>query len=344
MLSRLISIACDKNIFKGITLPGCSTIITHLQYADDVVLFLDNDVNSVRGVRRVLKCFKLLSGLKINSHKSQLYGFSDNADNVQMWANILGCEVGLGAFKYLGANIGESPRLISYWDPLIKKVDLKLKSWDAESISMAGRLILIKSALDSLPTYWFSLYKIPETLIKKLEQVRRSFLWGSRSVGDSKRKRMHLIKWEKVCSSKQVGGLGLVPLRLKNNSLLAKWWWRTYTERDRFWNRVLQEKYGKFFSIDLSQVVLGNDSSYIIKDMLGVQGNLRGASLLSKDCFHWKIGNGELIELWEDAWYRDGTLMDLFPRLYSISRLKFFPMKFFLSLWEEKGVIDISLC
>lgn len=106
---------------------------------------------------------------------------------------------------------------------------------------------------------------------------------------------------------------------------------------------MLQEKYGKFFNIDLSRVVLGKDSSYIIKDMIGVQGNALCVNLLSRGCFHWKVGNGELIRFWEDAWHRDGPLMDLFPRLYNITRLQFCPMKFFFSLWEEKGVSDNSL-
>lgn len=147
--------------------------------------------------------------------------------------------MGVGAFKYLGANIGESPRLVSYWKPLINRVDLKLKSWDPSSLSMAGRLVLIKSSLDSLPTYWFNLYKIPATVLGQLEQARRNFLWGSKTANGLQKGRIHLLKWDKVCQSKKVGGLGLTSLKLKNTSLLAKWWWRSYSERDRLWNRLL---------------------------------------------------------------------------------------------------------
>lgn len=103
------------------------------------------------------------------------------------------------------------------------------------------------------------------------------------------------------------------------------------------------EKYGNFFSIDLSCVIQGKDSSYIIKDMLGIQSNVACANLLSVSCFQWKIGNGELIKFWEDSWHISGPLMNLYPRLYRITRLKFCSIKIFCSLWEEKGVSDNSL-
>lgn len=102
VLSRLLTRAKDKGVFEGIFLPNFQTSISHLQYADDVILFLKDDVCSVRGVKRVLQCFQLLSGLKINFHKSSVDGYGSVKEELPRWASILGCQVGNGQLNTWG--------------------------------------------------------------------------------------------------------------------------------------------------------------------------------------------------------------------------------------------------
>lgn len=129
ILSKLLSRANSGGIFNGITLPNCVSQVTHLQYADDVTIFIENEEGSIRGVKRVLQCFELLSGLKINYQKSCLYSINEDADRFQSWASILGCSAEYGPFRYLGATIGSSPHSLSYLEPLISKMNNKLKAW-----------------------------------------------------------------------------------------------------------------------------------------------------------------------------------------------------------------------
>lgn len=63
VLFKLLNKAASESVFEGILIPGCSSPITHLQYADNVILFIKNDLHSVTGIKRILKCFELLSGL-----------------------------------------------------------------------------------------------------------------------------------------------------------------------------------------------------------------------------------------------------------------------------------------
>lgn len=107
MLHKLLESATKSGIFEGINLNN-NYNISHLQFADDTILFIKDDVQSIRGIKVVLKIFEIMSGLQINFSKSYVYGSSANQANLQLWANILECNVGTWPLKYLGASIGKS--------------------------------------------------------------------------------------------------------------------------------------------------------------------------------------------------------------------------------------------
>ena len=86
-------------------------------------------------------------------------------------------------------------------------------------MSKGGRLTLLKSTLLSLPTYYLSLFTIPKVVATRLEHIQRNFLWGL-SVECFK---YPLVAWEKVCSLRELGGLGIRNLASFNQALLGKW-------------------------------------------------------------------------------------------------------------------------
>ncbi|KAL4613723.1 hypothetical protein ACB092_07G001100 [Castanea dentata] len=87
----------------------------------------------------------------------------------------------------------------------------KLSGWKKLYLSKGGRLLLFKSTLSSLPTYFLSLFTISTHGANKIEKLQRNFLWG-----DSK---IHLVGWDKL--------------------------WRFGKEEGRLWRRVVASKYGK---------------------------------------------------------------------------------------------------
>jgi hypothetical protein len=46
--------------------------LTHLQYAEDTVIFLEANDEYVTNLKFILYCFEEMSGLKINFHKSEV--------------------------------------------------------------------------------------------------------------------------------------------------------------------------------------------------------------------------------------------------------------------------------
>ncbi|KAL8514362.1 hypothetical protein ACS0TY_013467 [Phlomoides rotata] len=86
---------------------GCEKIrVSHLQYADDTIFTCSGKLENIYVIKDILRNFKLLSGLNVNFNKSSLMGLNMDRANLEHMADVLGCEVGLIHFSYLGLNMG----------------------------------------------------------------------------------------------------------------------------------------------------------------------------------------------------------------------------------------------
>ncbi|GJU28242.1 RNA-directed DNA polymerase, eukaryota, reverse transcriptase zinc-binding domain protein, partial [Tanacetum coccineum] len=65
------------------------------------------------------------------------------------------------------------------WNEVIQKVTIKFSKWKAKSLSVGGRLTLLKSVLGSLPTYYMSLFKAPDGVLSHFERLHKSFFLGA---------------------------------------------------------------------------------------------------------------------------------------------------------------------
>lgn len=84
---------------------------------------------------------------------------------------------------------------------------------------MDGRLTVINSVLDHIPTYYMTIFPVPSKILKQLDKSRRNCLW---EVNDKDHK-FHMVKWIKVVLPKQLGGLGIKNLALHKKCLFMKW-------------------------------------------------------------------------------------------------------------------------
>jgi len=72
-----------------------------LQYADDAILFLEDDLVKANNLKQVFWAFENLSGLKINFHKSELFCFGKTKEKANDYVSLFGCKEGTMPFKYL---------------------------------------------------------------------------------------------------------------------------------------------------------------------------------------------------------------------------------------------------
>ena len=92
------------------------------------------------------------------------------------------------------------------FDPLLERARKLLTGWQAKLLDKGNRLILISGVLDSLLTYFMSIFRIPKKVLKTLDSLRGAFFWAGE---DSCSGAQCLIAWENMCPPKIYGGLGL---------------------------------------------------------------------------------------------------------------------------------------
>lgn len=95
---------------------------------------------------------------------------------------------------------------------LLSKTQARLMAWGNQHLSMAGRIVLVKSVLSALTSYLMQTTYLPEHVVKELEKVIRGFLGGETN-GNRK---LHGVAWNKVCLSKEQGGLNIRDIRKAN--------------------------------------------------------------------------------------------------------------------------------
>ena len=91
--------------------------------------------------------------MKVNVGKSEIVLVGE-VNNLDALANILQCRVGSLPMKYLWMPLGTSFKIASIWNPILEKMEKKLSGWKRLYLSKGGWLMLLKSTLSSLPTYF----------------------------------------------------------------------------------------------------------------------------------------------------------------------------------------------
>ena len=118
--------ATSNGVFDGVHIPNSSICVSHLLYADDGLFLGDWSQRNIANLARILRCFYVSSGLKVNFSKSKVYGIGVPPQEVSNWASPLGCEPTVLPFTYLGVPVGSNMNRIAAWKPILDKLKSKL--------------------------------------------------------------------------------------------------------------------------------------------------------------------------------------------------------------------------
>lgn len=222
-LSGTIHEACYSKDWTPFKVRRGCTEISHLFFADDILLFGEANISTLLTIKSVLNNFLHTSGQKQNESKIMLF-FSPNTSVEIM--DEFEQEMNISSTSDLGTYLGfplchkkPSKNKLSF---IIDKVEGKLASWKAKSLNKAGRLILINATLQAIPRYYMHLIDFPVAIKKKLDSICSNFFWNS----NGNKKKISWIAWHKICKAKSTGGLDLSLHNTTNKIYLARLCWK----------------------------------------------------------------------------------------------------------------------
>lgn len=184
--SRLVHFCCQRKYIRGFSVGQNKVEISHLQYADDTIIFYPNDDIMLENWWAVVKIFLLASGLYLILTKTSFIGINMEEKVLMAKAYAMGCRMEKLPFSNLGIPLGGNFRIKSFWDPMLDKVRKNIEKWNNLILSKGARLTLAQSVINSLPLYYFSILKVPMGVIKEMKKLVRNFFWnGDNSKGPS---------------------------------------------------------------------------------------------------------------------------------------------------------------
>ena len=200
---------------KGITINNITALIS--LFADDITLFLEHNEMNLKKVIEVLKDFKYISGLEIQTSKT-IACTVGTKDNNNIEKNIICKEENLqwsDKFTLLGvdfdANLEKMNKniqdKISTWAKIIKH-------WSYKKCTPIGRVNIVRTFLLSKLNHIAMVYPVLENLnIAELERNIYNFIWGGSKS----------MKKDDVKANYNVGGLNFPDVATSLKSFNVSW-------------------------------------------------------------------------------------------------------------------------
>lgn len=281
--------------------------ITHLTFADDVLLFSSGDVKSVNCLLNGIELFSRVSGLLPNPNKSEIFFCNVPVRSICKILNNSGFSWGELPVKYLGLPLITTKLSLSDCQPLIARICDRILNWTSRKLSQGGRLQLLKATLYGILGFWLSHLFLQKGMLHSIQSIFAKFLWA----GSLTNTAVHKVAWKDCCLPKSEGGLGLKDLHEWNNAAIYFQLWRIIQPSTSslwvawFKNNVLRRK--GFWTVSTN-----SSCSWATKKILKARDNVI-------QYIRYNVGTESSFLLWHDPWVRNKPLISqLDNRLISI--------------------------
>lgn len=152
-LSQIIENAVDKKNWTPFKFGRNGPKISHIFFADDLVLFGEATEENITNVMDCLDAFCSFSGQRVNSSKSKIFFSSNTSPNkVSNVCRIAKMEKTDDLGKYLGVELHTKRVSKATFHGLINKMQNKLSQWKAAHLSLAGRQVLVQAVTSTIHT------------------------------------------------------------------------------------------------------------------------------------------------------------------------------------------------
>ncbi|CAM8905799.1 unnamed protein product [Rhodiola kirilowii] len=260
----------EENMLRGIKICRGAPEVTHLLFADDSVIFLRANLGDVTNLKSILMKYEAVSGQRINVAKSEIC-FSKNvsAELKEGICRVLDMRQVDRFSKYLGLPVSFSNNRTEAFKFIVDQIWQKVQGWKEQTLSMAGKEVLIKAILQAVPTYAMMCFKLPESLCKRIVGIVSRYWWNNKGGG----KCVYWGSYKLLCRSKEIGGLGLRDFGSFNDAMLAKQVWRLQSNQEALVSRLFKAKY--FKDTNVLQSHLGCMPSFAWRSLWNAKNKVR---------------------------------------------------------------------
>lgn len=112
--------------------------ISHLSFADDVLLFFKGIKETVGNIHAIILQFTKITGLSISTGKSFLVTVGLNIEEAEEYVGILGCELANLSFTYWGIPLISGRLNSKECLHLLEKITDRIANWKNSFLSYAG--------------------------------------------------------------------------------------------------------------------------------------------------------------------------------------------------------------
>ncbi|WVZ77668.1 LOW QUALITY PROTEIN: hypothetical protein U9M48_025509, partial [Paspalum notatum var. saurae] len=165
-----------------------------------------------------------------------------------------------------------------------------IAAWKGKLLDKAGRLTLVNSVLSAIPIHFLTVFRLTNWAFKKMDKIRRSFLWrGTENANGA------TVYWTKTAWPKSLGGLGILDLERFGRPLRLRWLWFKWIDPGRPW-------VGTSPPCDSFDEALFRASTVVT------------------------VENGLKTTFWHDSWLSGKAPIDIAPNLYPLAWRKNKPL------------------
>ncbi|KAE8663104.1 pyridoxal phosphate phosphatase-like isoform X3 [Hibiscus syriacus] len=257
VLAHMLDVAASRGIFRYH--PKCEKIgLTHLCFADDLLIFSKGAADSNAGIQAVLGRFYEMLGPRLNPSKCDMFTAGVGANGLLDMQRISGFRPGVLPMRYLGVPLVTSKLTESDCQSFLNNISSRLEQWAKHRLSYKLTESDCQSLLNNISS------RLEQWAKHRIEQLCSRFFWKSCDSAASGAK----VRWQRVCMPKSKGGLGIKDLACWNKtcifrlmkSLLADegslWvtWVKAYVIKERdFWTVEIKQSttwnFRKIFSL-----------------------------------------------------------------------------------------------
>jgi exonuclease III len=218
----------QSSICQGINISD--TEFKLLQFADDTVLIVNN-VDSLRAGLNIVKDFSVISGLRINRSKTEIFNLGTEDVYINNLLKRIGLKISEEPIRYLGIWFTKDKILKEYknYRHKIEKIENLLKIWKQRDLSLKGKITVLKSLAVSQLIFPLTMLVASEEVVKEVENLLYNFLWNGKPDRISRSTMIRDIS---------EGGLKMIDVKSMISALNISWLDKFYIKDGKKWKVI----------------------------------------------------------------------------------------------------------